>query len=709
MLCKAVELDAKITIWAALLRLKPYPGDAYVVVKHRVGEDFLWHRFQVDDIRIVGKFASRTQDEANKPLHDVLSLDLDAPEEVYDSVVLDRRDVDSMEGIVCEEGFFVGVLCKNSSIYRGAIERSSRTEESSLLATEIDERRVKAHILFEGKKRKTFVHGTENIVRCWIGLPEEDVPSSDGPIPTIQIPKDGLPLTVQILWRSESDSGKIILPANRTARSGDCDLRLRVPDSAHYISAELSFRYRGSVFEMIRLEADVLSVDEQEQDHHELLLQVEMQHREAIEIKDRHEVDSTIVWGEDRSKIDRPGDTAPSALRIFGRGDPKHYDLSDADKTINWLNTELFITEASLVNKRVDAPGSAGEDRLDEKDPDVIRILRKLAEHGTELYNQLANADFEDPGERLQLINMEPKEYVPIEFVYDRGYPAIDATICVDGIKALNSDAQDCPTCKPAHKLTAEERDNVDLICPFGFWSLKKIIERWDPRTMSNDVHGIPSIPRAQRRSLPAIDRALFASSYRVPQEERDKTEQALSNSIENSAMADNWTDWKSKLKKGKPPLLVVLPHHHVEDNQDFLEIGAKNLKKSDRLLARGRLTDLYVNPDETDPGPIVILLGCRTAASSETGYVQLARRFQHLSTSIVVGTLGKILGRHAAPVARELVAELVSVSNPEADFGTIMRQVRRRMLGKGYLMALCLVALGDAEWRLTPRNGSIS
>ena len=67
------------------------------------------------------------------------------------------------------------------------------------------------------------------------------------------------------------------------------------------------------------------------------------------------------------------------------------------------------------------------------------------------------------------------------------------------------------------------------------------------------------------------------------------------------------------------------------------------------------------------------------------------------------MGTLAKILGRHAAPVARELVAELVSVNDADADFGTIMLRVRRRMLAKGYLMAMCLVALGDAEWRLTP------
>jgi hypothetical protein len=85
-------------------------------------------------------------------------------------------------------------------------------------------------------------------------------------------------------------------------------------------------------------------------------------------------------------------------------------------------------------------------------------------------------------------------------------------------------------------------------------------------------------------------------------------------------------------------------------------------------------------------------------------GYVQLARSFQQLHSSIVVGTLAQVLGRHAAPVARELVAQLLAVADETVDFGAIMRRVRRRMLARGYLMALCLVALGDAEWRLTPR-----
>ncbi len=97
-------------------------------------------------------------------------------------------------------------------------------------------------------------------------------------------------------------------------------------------------------------------------------------------------------------------------------------------------------------------------------------------------------------------------------------------------------------------------------------------------------------------------------------------------------------------------------------------------------------------------------MLGCRTAIQTEVGYTNLGRRFQQLNTSIVVGTLSKILGRHAAPVARELVGQLAAVNDPEADFGTIMRRIRRRMFAKGYLMALSLVALGDSGWQLKLR-----
>jgi len=580
-----------------------------------------------------------------------------------------------------------------------------RMEESAPPAAEVDERRVNARIRFKGKNRNTFVRGEKNIVRCWIGLPEEGIASSNENIPTTAIPEEGLPLTVQLLWDNESDSQEITLPANRTARTGDCDLHLQIPDDAHYVSAELSFRYRGSVFEMIRLEAFVLSEPEAEQPHHKLNLKVQMSQRDVIEITDRHVVGSTFVFGKDPGKLDSPVGTAPPSLRKFGRGNPENFDLSDANEAINFLNSELFITEKALARKGASDTADNGETSLDAKDEDVIRIMQQMAAHGAVLYNKLNRQHFDDPGERIQLMNTERSGNVPIEFVYDRGHPARDATICEEGIKALNSDAEDCPKCKPAKDLTSEDRHKPKIICPFGFWSIKKIIERRDPPDRIRTVVGKPSVPRADRRNLPVIDRALFASSFKVPEDERTKTAQALAVLFEHPAIVQKWSDWRKHLKDNQPPLLLVLPQHHIEDSLDYLEIGAADLAFDERLLSRGEMDDSYVNPNSVDPGPIVILLGCRTGTESETGYVQLARTFQELSTSIVVGTLAKILGRYAAPLARELTAELVAVSDNTTDFGTIMRRVRRRMLGKGYLIALSLVALGDAEWRLTPRN----
>ena len=173
--------------------------------------------------------------------------------------------------------------------------------------------------------------------------------------------------------------------------------------------------------------------------------------------------------------------------------------------------------------------------------------------------------------------------------------------------------------------------------------------------------------------------------------------------------MADGWSAWRDAVRPAPIPLLVALPHHGIRDAQDYLEIGGDQTPEDDRILERGRLVHSFVNPQKAEPGPIVLLIGCETGAGTATGYPTLARRFQQLHTSIVVGTLAKILGRHAAPVARELVHQLATVDDPEADFGTIMRRVRRRMLLKGYLMAMCLVALGDGDWHLGVREAKPS
>ena len=571
---------------------------------------------------------------------------------------------------------------------------------------EQDPRRVHAQIRHDGQRRNSFVVGADNVIRCWIGLKApEHAAVSDRHIPHVTIPAGGLPLEVELCWGDQHDRKSLLLPENRTARTADCDLNIHVPEGKREVSVLILFRYRGRAFEVVQVSAKALAPGEPEQPEHVVQVRVQASLREVIDLPDRIPYDTCAVSLHDDGE---PPDAqqAPSAtLWMFGGAGANRYDLEGTEAALEWLNQDLFTTQKSLVRRRASQGAGAAGDLLDAKDPDVLRLLRDMARHGSAIHKQLRAGICKDPGERIQLLNLEPSAYVPLEFVYDRGYPADDARLCDGWLAALQSDAPTCPTCSQL-TLTPRQLRWTPAICPLGFWSLQKIIERRDPAgAVPETGTAHPSAPNPARRKLPVIDDTVFASSHYVPVEERQATRDALQQQFTHPGLADDWDQWLDALEERYRPLLVMLPHHDAVAGLDFLEIGDEQLPPLKGHLSRGQLDEYYINPAGIEPGPIVLLLGCRTGAPTEVGYVQLARSFQQLRASIVVGTLAQVLGRHAAPVARELVTQLLAVEDADADFGSIMRRVRRRMLAKGYLMALCLVALGDADWHLTPRN----
>jgi hypothetical protein len=564
-------------------------------------------------------------------------------------------------------------------------------------AAETDERHVRATILHAGKRRDTFVAGAANVIRCWVGLPEDDgAASSDAAIPTVPIPQKGLELTVELCWGEQRDSTTLLLPASRSARSGDCDLRLDVPADERYVSAEIMFRYRGRSFEVVRVEAAALAPGEAAGAREVLRVRTQLSRREVIAVDDAQPCNSTLVFGPAPTPGDPVAANGKPSLRVFDGSGGRNYALKSPGKAIEALNTVLFSTEKSLVRHLAASRGK--EEALDAGDEEVRILLRDMARFGAGLFNQLDQQGFVDPGDRIQLLSLDPDVILPLEFVYDRGYPVDTAHMCAGWQGALEANATVCPACGDA-PLTADARRHAQTVCPLGFWSLRKVIERLNPERAAS-----ASAPAADRRSLPAIDSAVFASSNKVPEDERNATWETIRARIANATLARHWDEWYEAVKQ-HPRLLIALPHHDEEPLEDFLEIGDESLGRDLVRLGRGQIRPDYVNPDGREPGPILLLLGCRTGAESELGYVQLVREFQKLKTAIVLGTLAQILGRHAAPLARELVTQLLAVNDPDADFGTLMRRVRRHMLGKGYLLALCLVALGDAEWRLTPAS----
>ena len=123
---------------------------------------------------------------------------------------------------------------------------------------------------------------------------------------------------------------------------------------------------------------------------------------------------------------------------MFGGSGSGRFTLQNMAPVIAWLNDELFETDKSLVRGRTDADEE--NPVIDPNDAETLAFLRDLAVHGNSLYKELLEQGFKDPGERIQLQNLEPAAYVPLEFVYDRGWPVPGARLCDGWAEALAGD-----------------------------------------------------------------------------------------------------------------------------------------------------------------------------------------------------------------------------------------------------------------------------
>jgi hypothetical protein len=155
-----------------------------------------------------------------------------------------------------------------------------------------------------------------------------------------------------------------------------------------------------------------------------------------------------------------------------------------------------------------------------------------------------------------------------------------------------------------------------------------------------------------------------------------------------------DWTDWSAKVAAGGADLMVLMPHTFKNEfDEECMEISGAH-------LTTGSIDAAYVGGGR-QPGPIVLLIGCNTE-NLGVPFRNFAVKFMGGGSSIVVSTIAHVLGRHAAPLAAELVAAIAEAQKSgDATFGELMRQVRRSWL-KGDLppITLGLKSYGDARWR---------
>ncbi|MFP5462715.1 MAG: hypothetical protein ACLGII_14295, partial [Gammaproteobacteria bacterium] len=345
------------------------------------------------------------------------------------------------------------------------------------------------------------------------------------------------------------------------------------------------------------------------------------------------------------------------------------------------------------------------------------KLLVGLARVGANLYSllyrdqlkALASEGFDVGDEtvtHVQVVSARPDAVVPLEFLYDYNAPDPDATVCPQHRQALEEGR--CPA--DCARRSAARRH----VCPMGFWGLKKVIERhlFDPKAMAAAPAGAEVLVRVEavegRDRLDLSSGALVGHSTEVkPGEVSTLVSGLLPGVSRGVALVKDWDEWMAAVGKHRPALLVAFPHNEGKEEDVLLEIGGAKLYTLD-------LPADYVRADPAAT-PVVFLLGCDVAGTAQD-FSSHVRYFRQAGAAVVVSTIATVFGPHAVRVGEAILegllaataaaaappgVQLPGVQPPVARIGEALRDARRAALLESLPMAMCVVAFGDADWRL--------
>ena len=283
---------------------------------------------------------------------------------------------------------------------------------------------------------------------------------------------------------------------------------------------------------------------------------------------------------------------------------------------------------------------------------------------------------------------------IAVELLYDREKPDVDGGWCAGFAEALETGA--CPVCAPWSPDGDPTRPVP--VCPAGFWGLRKQIERVSQEPRDGDTPGVlHNRAPAHTEGLADLWNVRVGISDRVDKVKvgTSKPTTVMQHSIEEVLhrkveLIRDWETWKREVGVSRPQLLVLLTH----SEQHNLELGTGNLIDSNRI----KNNFVRAPYSQSPPGPVVLLLGCDTATTTELN--SFVDTFRNRGASVVVGTIGTTLGRYAAPIAGELVALLNDPHGPHT-VGEALTMVRRRTMKNGWVTGLMTTAFTDGSYAL--------
>jgi hypothetical protein len=376
--------------------------------------------------------------------------------------------------------------------------------------------------------------------------------------------------------------------------------------------------------------------------------------------------------------------------------------LAESDGSLVEIDVSMLQNDLNQLVHEIETAA----DRQDVDERAAAKKLVALAIAGQRLRGQFdAALKKYKEASPLQIISLRPGDVLPLELIYDGPALGLNSQICATWRQALKDGH--CGNCAGS----GPDADPAPArVCPMRFWSMAKVIER---RTA--DAHGGPFRVRAERSAgrpyLRAIRGVVVGASGRVSAADVEHVRMLAEDEFGVAAKkAENWSKWCEVIHDEHPELLVVMPHNKsvMSGLSSALMVGEPAddtiTAPPEAALLAGGVTEEHVQLTEDNPGPVVFLLGCNT--QFEAGRLSgFAGEFREKGAAVTIGTLGELRADQAPRAAEFLIRQISQRGSQASSMGEVLLETRRHLLSEGMIMALLLVANGDADWLLPGRS----
>lgn len=524
-----------------------------------------------------------------------------------------------------------------------------------------------------------FIRGAAAEVRVRIAPEETGWNSLDEPFNEATLPKDydSVRLRVWLTEKDELPSGVWApLTLRRSGPSTEAVLSF-VPQRKGTFDGRLTVMHRGRVIQTAMLVARVRGARERgDTEGVPQLHRVVRVRGRLADLDARRQFDLAFVFNKGTA-------SGPAAVAL---SDDRAWvtDLSTSSHIVRDINMTLSEVAHSVADYKDGLSGENGR-----------ALLVRLARAGNLLHKLLIKdqaaetSDWSaDDAEYVQVVSTKPDGLVPLEFIYDNVSPLEVAKVCTEWRAAIEQARHRC-TCRG---------DDPSQVCPFGFWGLRKIIERHAAAPRLSREGGeayLQHEPGRVTTDLHIGGTVLVASSDHVPQSDLQPLIDELNTRLGQAPhVAGSWTEWMTLVASKKPTMLLAMPHTDGAGLDSSLEISTKTIKALD-------VTAGHVYDPPPDSPPLVALLGCDMAGTADD-YGMHVIAFRHGGAPVIIATVATVFGGHAPRVAKLLIENLFPADGSVRQLGEALRAVKQQGLLEDLLMSLCLVAYGDADWKLT-------